>query len=97
MNADIGCAESFKVLRQMDFKYKKDVHYTRIECIDEFYVIEIYRISKKEIKKQKLSSSYTLLPSSDTGNFEWLTNPQYNIPTLNHAIQKQLHQELVVF
>ncbi len=96
-NSRISQMASCKMFRQIDFKYKKEKNFTRIDAIDEFYTLEIRRIRKKNINKKELLSSYTLIPTQNKEDMEWLKDYNEKIPPLEKSIQKQFGKQLILF
>ncbi len=96
-NAHISNLNSCKLSNQFEYKHKKEKDFTRIEQIDEFYVLEIRKESKKEVKKKRLKNDYGFGPTLNKENMEWLKDYKEQIPPLDNSIKKQLGKQLILF
>ncbi len=96
-NTNLSNLSSLKLIHKIDFKHKKDKRFTNIDGFDEFHVIEVYNVNKKDLKRRELLNNYTQQLSTNKEDFSWLEEFSEYIPQLNKSIENMLHNELEIF
>lgn len=82
--------ESRKEYRRIYFKHKKDKKFTKIDVIDEFYVLKKWYLTKADMKNIKTSTDFGLMRSTSFSSDYWKILEKNYIPKLNKNIQKLL-------
>jgi len=88
---------SRKEFRRIYFKHKKDKKFTKIDIIDEFYVMKKWYITKSDFRKIKTLTNFALLKSSKYSDQYWKALTKYHIPKLSTNIKRLLGTTLTPY
>ena len=82
--------ESRKEYRRIYFKHKKEKKFTKIDVIDEFYVLKKWYLSKADLRNIKISTNFGLPESTSYSYDYWKSLNENHIPKLNINIERLL-------
>ncbi len=82
--------ESRKEYRRIYFKHKKEKKFTKIDVIDEFYVLKKWYLSKADLRNIKTSTNFGLPESTSYTYDYWKSLNENHIPKLNINIERLL-------
>lgn len=88
---------SRKEYRRIYFKHKKDKKFTKIDVIDEFYVMNKWYITRSDFRKIKTLTNFALLKSSKYSDQYWKALTKYHIPKLSTNIKRLLGTTLTPY